>query len=98
MSADHHWTNLTPRVVLDQKLGDHTMVYASVARGYNAGGYDAELGARPMRRAIGRLVEAPIAEMVLRGELEKGDVAVVTGKAGRVKVSAIREGKTRASA
>ena len=40
--AVHHWTNLTPRVVLDQKLGEHTMVYASVARGYNAGGYDAE--------------------------------------------------------
>ena len=42
VSADHHWTNLTPRVVLDQKLGEHTMVYASVARGYNAGGYDSQ--------------------------------------------------------
>ncbi|HZS23154.1 MAG TPA: TonB-dependent receptor, partial [Pseudonocardiaceae bacterium] len=41
-SAEHHWTNLTPRVVLDQKLGDRTMVYASVARGYNAGGYDSQ--------------------------------------------------------
>ena len=40
VSAEHHWTNLTPRVVLDQKLGDGTMAYASVARGYNAGGYD----------------------------------------------------------
>ena len=42
VSAQHHWTNLTPRVVLDQKLGDRTMVYVSVARGYNAGGYDAQ--------------------------------------------------------
>jgi iron complex outermembrane receptor protein len=42
VSAEHHWTNLTPRVVLDQKLGDRTMVYASIARGYNAGGYDAQ--------------------------------------------------------
>jgi iron complex outermembrane receptor protein len=41
-SAEHHWTNLSPRVVLDQKLGDGTMVYASIARGYNAGGYDAQ--------------------------------------------------------
>jgi iron complex outermembrane receptor protein len=41
-SAEHHWTNLSPRIVLDQKLGDGTMVYASVARGYNAGGYDAQ--------------------------------------------------------
>jgi ATP-dependent Clp protease ATP-binding subunit ClpC len=62
------------------------------------GGYDAELGARPMRRAIGRLVEAPIAEMVLRGELERGDVAVVSEETGRVTVSAMREGRARASA
>ena len=42
ISAEHHWTSLTPRVVLDQKFGDHTMAYFSVARGYNAGGYDAQ--------------------------------------------------------
>jgi ATP-dependent Clp protease ATP-binding subunit ClpC len=62
------------------------------------GGYDAELGARPMRRAIGRLVEAPIAEMVLRGELERGDVALVTAESAGVKVSVVREGRARASA
>jgi ATP-dependent Clp protease ATP-binding subunit ClpC len=62
----------------------------------DGGGYDAELGARPMRRAIGRLVEAPIAEMVLRGDLERGDVAVVTVEGGRVVVSAQRD--TRATA
>jgi iron complex outermembrane recepter protein len=33
---------LSPRIVLDQKVDEHTMVYASVARGYNAGGYDAQ--------------------------------------------------------
>ena len=38
----------------------------------DGGGFDPELGARPMRRAIGRLIEAPIAEMILRGELERG--------------------------
>jgi iron complex outermembrane recepter protein len=42
LAAEHHWTNLSPRVVLDQKLGDSAMIYASVARGYNAGGYDAQ--------------------------------------------------------
>lgn len=41
VAAEHHWTNLSPRIVLDQKVDEHTMVYASVARGYNAGGYDA---------------------------------------------------------
>ena len=42
ISAEHHWTNLSPRIVLDQKVDDHTMAYISVARGYNAGGYDAQ--------------------------------------------------------
>jgi ATP-dependent Clp protease ATP-binding subunit ClpC len=54
------------------------------------GGYDVELGARPMRRAIGRLVEAPIAEMILKGELQRGDVALVDVDDGRVAVDAVR--------
>ncbi|MFO0679065.1 MAG: ATP-dependent Clp protease ATP-binding subunit [Polyangiaceae bacterium] len=41
------------------------------------GGFDPELGARPMRRAIGRLVEAPIAEMILQGEVRRGDTLLV---------------------
>ncbi|ABS25673.1 AAA family ATPase [Anaeromyxobacter sp. Fw109-5] len=41
------------------------------------GGFDAALGARPMRGAIQRLVEAPLAERILAGELGPGDVAIV---------------------
>jgi ATP-dependent Clp protease ATP-binding subunit ClpC len=63
----------------------------------DGGGFDAELGARPMRRAIARLVEAPIAEMVLRGELERGDVALVDVESGRVVVDAVRPRTTRAA-
>jgi ATP-dependent Clp protease ATP-binding subunit ClpC len=55
-----------------------------------SGGYDAELGARPMKRAIARLVEAPIAEMILRGELERGDVALIEAEGERVVVDAVR--------
>ncbi|HEX2669554.1 MAG TPA: AAA family ATPase, partial [Polyangiaceae bacterium] len=33
------------------------------------GGFDPTLGARPMKRTIARLVEAPLAEKILRGEL-----------------------------
>jgi ATP-dependent Clp protease ATP-binding subunit ClpC len=55
----------------------------------DAGGFDAELGARPMRRAIARLVEAPIAEMVLRGDVSRGDVAMVEVEDGRVVVDAV---------
>ena len=67
----------------------------------DGGGFDVELGARPMRRAIGRLVEAPIAEMILRGELDRGDVALIDVEDGRVAVDAVRHrarGAARASA
>ena len=53
------------------------------------GGYDPELGARPMRRAIVRLVEAPLADMILRAELEEGDVAMISGEAGEIVVDAV---------
>ncbi len=35
-------------------------------------GFDPALGARPLRRAIQKLVEDPLAEMVLRGKLHRG--------------------------
>jgi ATP-dependent Clp protease ATP-binding subunit ClpC len=46
------------------------------------GGWDPTLGARPMRGAVQRLVEAPLAERILAGEFEAGDdvrVEVVEG-------------------
>ena len=55
----------------------------------DAGGFDPELGARPMRRAIGRHIEAPIADMILRGELRRGDVALVDVKNGKLVVDAV---------
>ncbi|HYG67602.1 MAG TPA: AAA family ATPase, partial [Anaeromyxobacteraceae bacterium] len=42
------------------------------------GGYDPALGARPMRGAVQRLVEAPLAERILAGEFGPGDVVTVT--------------------
>ena len=62
---------------------------AAVKALLDGGGFDPELGARPMRRAIGRHVEAPIAEMVLRGELSRGDVATVDVEDGAVVVDAV---------
>jgi ATP-dependent Clp protease ATP-binding subunit ClpC len=41
------------------------------------GGYDPALGARPMKRTIARLVEAPLAERLLRGELPRGSIALL---------------------
>ncbi|HXX67245.1 MAG TPA: ATP-dependent Clp protease ATP-binding subunit [Polyangiaceae bacterium] len=65
---------------------------AAVAALLDQGGFDAQLGARPMRRTIARLVEAPIAEMLLKGELQRGDVARVGAKGGRVVVDRIGGG------
>jgi ATP-dependent Clp protease ATP-binding subunit ClpC len=53
----------------------------------SGGGFDPELGARPMRRCVGRLVEAPLANAVLRGELGRGTVVVLRGEGDRVIVA-----------
>lgn len=41
-------------------------------------GYDTEYGARPMRRAVERFLEDPLAEALLRGEVKNGDLIAVT--------------------
>jgi ATP-dependent Clp protease ATP-binding subunit ClpC len=46
-----------------------------------AGGFDAALGARPMRRTVSRLVEAPLAQALLAGEFEHGDTIAVRAAA-----------------
>ena len=55
----------------------------------DAGGFDPEMGARPMRRAIGRHIEAPISEMILKGELHRGDIAIVEVEDGAIVVDAV---------
>jgi ATP-dependent Clp protease ATP-binding subunit ClpC len=62
---------------------------AAITALLDLGGFDPELGARPMRRAIGRHIEAPIAEMLLRGEIQHGDVVTIDVENGRVVVDAI---------
>jgi ATP-dependent Clp protease ATP-binding subunit ClpC len=53
------------------------------------GGFDAELGARPMRRTLARLVEAPIAELLLRGQLGPGMVVLVGEEDGELSIDAV---------
>lgn len=57
----------------------------------DSGGFDPEMGARPMRRAIGRHIEAPIAEMILKGLLNRGDVAMVDVEDGAIIVDAVNQ-------
>ncbi|NET37341.1 MAG: ATP-dependent Clp protease ATP-binding subunit [Cyanothece sp. SIO1E1] len=42
-----------------------------------AEGYDPNYGARPLRRAITRLIEDPLAEAILAGQVKAGDTAVM---------------------
>ena len=49
-----------------------------------AQGFDPQFGARPLKRAVQRLVENPLAEAVLRGEHEPGGTVVVDATGGRI--------------
>jgi ATP-dependent Clp protease ATP-binding subunit ClpC len=56
----------------------------------DAGGYDSQLGARPMRRTIQRMIEGPVAKLVLAEELTEGDVvAIRVGDDGRLTFDAV---------
>jgi len=44
-------------------------------------GFDPAYGARPMRRAVERFLEDPLAESLLRGDVKTGDSVNVTKKA-----------------
>ena len=55
-----------------------------------------EYGARPLRRAIMRLVDDPLSDAVLGGRLAEGDVACMdVDAAGAVTVTAMRPGDAR---
>jgi ATP-dependent Clp protease ATP-binding subunit ClpC len=55
---------------------------AAVAHLLDHGGWDPALGARPMRGAVQRLVEAPLAERILAGDFGAGDVVSVDAEGG----------------
>lgn len=59
------------------------------------GGYDVELGARPLRRAVVRLIEAPLADLILRGELADGAVALVGVEDGTLIVDSVAPRKRK---
>ncbi|MGV3532612.1 MAG: ATP-dependent Clp protease ATP-binding subunit [Chthoniobacteraceae bacterium] len=47
-------------------------------------GYDPQYGARPMRRAVERYLEDPMAEEILRGNIKAGDTANVSAEGGKL--------------
>ena len=50
-------------------------------------GFDIVYGARPLRRALYELVEDPLADMILRDELESGDEIVIGADAEKINIS-----------
>jgi ATP-dependent Clp protease ATP-binding subunit ClpA len=55
----------------------------------DAGGFEPTLGARPMKRTIARLLEAPLAERILRGELPRGAALLVTVENGELEIDVL---------
>jgi ATP-dependent Clp protease ATP-binding subunit ClpC len=54
-------------------------------------GYDPQYGARPLRRAIQRLVEDPLSDAMLRGKFAAGDEIVLDVREGAVVFEKRRE-------
>ncbi|MEM9187666.1 MAG: ATP-dependent Clp protease ATP-binding subunit [Myxococcota bacterium] len=57
----------------------------------DAGGYDPTLGARPMRRTIARLIEAPLARRILQGSLFEGNRVLIVGEGQEIQL--LRQGE-----
>lgn len=56
-------------------------------------GYKPEFGARPMRKVISELIEAPISEAILRDSVQIGETIVVKFDANEDKLALIKNGK-----
>jgi ATP-dependent Clp protease ATP-binding subunit ClpA len=63
--------------------GVHLEVTQSAKDALMAEGYDPAYGARPMRRAIQRLIQDPLALRLLSGDFSAGDTVVVEGDAAK---------------
>ena len=61
-------------------------------------GFDPTLGARPLRRAIQRLVEDPLSEQILGGQWQAGDVIEVVRRGRRASRSARARASSRSRA
>jgi ATP-dependent Clp protease ATP-binding subunit ClpC len=68
------------------------LVMTEAARDLLAGeGYDPQYGARPLRRAIQRMVEDPLSDDMLRGKFSSGDEIVLDARDGKVVFERKRE-------
>jgi ATP-dependent Clp protease ATP-binding subunit ClpC len=64
-----------------ERLKEHNLVLTATPAALTAladQGYDAEFGARPLRRVIQQRVEDPLSDRVLSGEFQNGDTVLVS--------------------
>jgi len=59
-------------------------------------GYDQQFGARPLNRAIQKYLEDPIAEEILKGEVEEGGI-IVADHDGKADVLTLKAKKPKTS-
>ena len=67
-------------VEISNRLADHglSIVLTDAAADWVVEkGYDAQYGARPMRRTLQRFVESPLSKNLLRGEFQTGDTVLI---------------------
>src|SRR5512138_2618562 len=67
-----------------ERLKEHNLILTATPEALNAladQGYDADFGARPLRRVIQQKVEDPLSDRVLSGEFHDGDTVLVNPNA-----------------
>jgi ATP-dependent Clp protease ATP-binding subunit ClpA len=72
--------NNVGRLLKDRKV--KLEVTAAAKDAIIAEGYDPQYGARPMKRAIQRLIQDPLALKLINGDFVEGDVVLVDAKEG----------------
>ena len=72
---------------LNERLVDHQLTVHCTPAGAELlvkEGFDPQFGARPLRRAIQRLIEDPLAEKMLQGDFKDGDLVLVDEHEGEL--------------
>jgi ATP-dependent Clp protease ATP-binding subunit ClpC len=80
------------------KVKEITLELDETARDFLAEkGHDPAYGARPMRRAVERYLEDPMAEEILRGNIKAGDTAKVVAEDGKLSFKVADSAKPKAA-
>ena len=90
--------HLTSIVNLQLKLLTQRLTRKGITLTYDEGaseyitqiGYSPDFGARPIKRAIQNTIENEVAQLILKGEVQQGDILSITAEDGQLKFSVKR--------